>query len=104
MGTGRSEGPFGGPRPLAKEELTISAPDGNLEMEFGSRGPLGLPRPFAKPDPISQEQVDKCVNSQAAEEYIQHYESSLGVTVEPQKRKEMKRAWCKGELSFANNP
>jgi len=98
-------GPLGGPRPFAREELTVTAVDGELELEYGSKGRfLGVPRPLAKADPVSQADVQKCMNSQAAEKYVNDFANAFNATIKPKKKEQMKRAWCKGELSFAQNP
>lgn len=94
------QGPFGGPRPLSKEQLVLILEESGLSSRFGITGPLGGPRPLAKQNPVSEREVEECARGESAEEYISGLEERMGVEIPPERRFEMKKDWCRGILSF----
>lgn len=74
----------------------------SFNTSFSIRGPLGGPRPLAQPNPVSEEDIQQCVDSRAAEKYIEGLERRFGVEIPEERTEKLKRDWCSGILEFTS--
>lgn len=107
------------PRPFADNVMVLEFEGRSIKIDVESIGPFGGPRPLAKQNPEpTDEEIRQCMNSTAASNFAQGMaeearfvvEAKLGKSIQQASREEvedvlleLKQDWCEGVLTATSD-
>lgn len=94
-----TKGPLGIiPRPLAKEQFTVTVTEEEVNAQASVTGPLGTERPLARPNPpqtIDEEEfIQACQQSEWATDLVDGLDRYVGGGISEQRKQEIIESNC----------